>query len=295
VSGSQRSITATHKETKMSNTQLAAAEEVAPLKDIQRFIWSQGDYSAIARETTPAAEALVSALDVRPGVSLVDVAAGDGNLAILAAQRGAAVAAIDIAPQMVELGQARCAAEGLTVKWSEGDAEDLPFVSHSFDRAGSVFGAMFAPRPEQTASELHRVVRPGGLVGLASWTPEGFIGRWVAAIVSYMPPSGVELPPATLWGVEQAARERLEPYAEEITIERRSLPFVYSSVEEMLTFHERCNGPVVAARALLRDRYPQLRDDLRQLIAEFSVREDGSVEIHSEYLIVTARIAETGA
>jgi SAM-dependent methyltransferase len=273
----------------VSNTQLTAADEVAPLKDIQRFIWSQGDYSEIARETRPAAEALASALNVHPGVSLLDVAAGDGNLAVVAARRGAAVAATDITPQMVELGQARCAAEGLAVKWSEGDAEDLPYVTHSFDLVGSVFGAMFAPRPEQTASELHRVVRPGGLLGLASWTPEGFIGRLAAVVASYMPPAAAKLPPPTLWGVEQLARERLEPYAEEIDVEHHSLRFERDSVEELLAFHERCNGPLVAARALLRDRYPQLRAELRQLIEQFNAREDGGVEIDSEYLLVTAR------
>jgi SAM-dependent methyltransferase len=273
----------------MSNTQLAAADEVAPLKDIQRFIWSQGDYPEIAKENMPAAEALLDALDIRPGGSLLDVAAGDGNLAISAARRGAAVAAVDITPQMVELGRARCAAEGLAVKWSEGDAEDLPFVANSFDRVGSVFGAMFAPRADQAAREILRVVRPGGMVGLANWTPDGFVGRLASTIVSYMPRPAVELPPPTDWGIEEVARGRLEPYADDIMVVRHSLSFAGDSAEELLAFHERCNGPMVAARALLRDRYSQLRDDVHRLIEEFNVLEDGAVEIRSEYLLVTAR------
>jgi SAM-dependent methyltransferase len=274
----------------VTNTQLTAAgDQVAPLKDIQRFIWSQGDYAEIARENMPAAEALADALDIRPGISLLDVAAGNGNLAICAARRGAAVAAVDITPQMVEWGKERSAAEGLSVKWSEGDAEDLPFVSHSFDRVGSVFGAMFAPRPERTASELLRVVRPGGLVGLASWTPEGFIGRWVATTIAYMPRAAVELPPATEWGVEQIARERLEPLAQAVSVEQLAVTFAGDSVEDLLAFHERCNGPLVAARALLRERYAQLRDELARLIEEFNLREAGGVEIKSDYLLVTAR------
>jgi SAM-dependent methyltransferase len=199
------------------------------------------------------------------------------------------VAAVDLTPQMVELGRARCAAEGLAVKWSEGDAEDLPFVANSFDRVGSVFGAMFAPRAEQAAGELLRVVRPGGLVGLANWTPDGFVGRLASTIVSYMPRAAVDLPPPTDWGIEEVVRERLEPYADDVAVVTRSLSFARDSAEELLAFHERCNGPMVAARALLRDRYPQLRDDLQRLIEEFNVLENGAVEIRSEYLLVTAR------
>src|SRR5581483_2899634 len=162
---------------RMSSTELSPADELAPLKDIQKFIWSQGDYSELAKENLPATEALTEALRISPGASLLDVAAGNGNVAISAARRGADVAAVDITPQMVELGRARCAAEGVAVKFSEGDAEDLPFVAGSCDRVSSAFGAMFAPRPERAASEVFRGVRAGGLVGLTAGTPESFIGQ----------------------------------------------------------------------------------------------------------------------
>ena len=124
---------------------------------------------------------------------------------------------------------------------------------------------------------------------MASWTPNGFVGRLAAAIVGYMPRPSVELPPPTFWGLEEVVRERLEGYAEEVTVERRSLSFARDSMDELLAFHERCNGPMVAARALLRDRYAPLREDVRQLMDEFNARNDGGVEIHSDYLLVTAR------
>lgn len=273
----------------MTSTGLSAADEVAPLKDIQRFIWSQGDYTELAKENIPATEALTDALQIRPGVSLLDVAAGNGNVAICAARRGAEVAAVDITPQMVELGRARCAAEGLAVKFSEGDAEDLPFVAGSFDRVSSSFGAMFAPRPEQAASELFRVVRPGGLVGLTAWTPESFIGRFAATIASFMPRPQIELSPPTAWGVEHVVRERLEPHASEVSVERLSVSIIRSSVDEMVDFSERFNGPLIAARAVLRERYPDLRDALHALIEDSNVARDGGVEVQSEYLLTIAR------
>jgi ubiquinone/menaquinone biosynthesis C-methylase UbiE len=275
----------------MPSTQLATGN-VAPLKDIQRFIWSQGDYPQIARETMAVAETLAVAVGAQAGISLLDVAAGDGNVAVAAARRGASVAAIDIAPQMVELGRQRCAAEELPVRWSEGDAEDLPFVAGSFDCVASSFGAMFAPRPGQAAAELFRVVRPGGTVGLANWTPEGFIGRLAATIASQLPQPPLQVPAPTAWGVEDVVRERLEPYAAEIIIARRTVPFVHDSVQELLGFYEACNGPLVAARALLRDRYPELRADIRRLIEDSNGAGAGRVEIDSEYLLVLARAAQ---
>jgi SAM-dependent methyltransferase len=272
----------------MASTELNPADELAPLKDIQKFIWSQGDYVEISKENLPAAEALVDALQIGPGVSLLDVAAGHGNVAICAAHRGAEVAAIDITPQMVELGRARCAEEGVAVKFFEGDAEDLPFVTGSFDRASSSFGAMFAPRPDRAASELFRVVRPNGLVGLTAWTPDSFIGRWAATIASFMPRTQVDLPPPTAWGVEDVVRERFAPHAGEITVEQRSVSSTGSSAEELIGFHERCNGPLISARALLRERYPELREALLTVIDESNVSDHG-VEVQSGYLLVIAR------
>lgn len=272
----------------MTSTEVNPADELAPLKDIQKFIWSQGDYAELSKENLPAAEALVDALEISPGVSLLDVAAGHGNVAVCAARRGAEVAAIDITPQMVELGRARCTREGVAVKYSEGDAEDLPFVTGSFDRASSSFGAMFAPRPERAASELFRVVRPNGLVGLTAWTPGSFIGRFAATIASFMPRPQVDLPPPTAWGVEDIVRERFAPHASEVVVERRSVSSSASSTEELVGFHERCNGPLIAARALLRERYPELREALLALIDESNVSGEG-VEVQSGYLLVIAR------
>jgi SAM-dependent methyltransferase len=153
--------------------------DVQPIKDIQKRMWSLGDYRELARQFEPTAAALVEACGVGPGMEVLEVAAGTGNLAVAAARRGARVVASDLTPRMVELGQQRSAAEGLAIEWLEADAEDLPFDAGRFDVAASTFGAMFAPRPQVAATELFRVVRSGGTVGLANWTPQGYLGRQI--------------------------------------------------------------------------------------------------------------------
>ena len=263
--------------------------DVAPLKEIQKFIWGQGDYAALAREGMQAAEALVDASAVAAGHAVLDVAAGNGNVATAAAQRGARVVACDLTPRMVELGRARSEAEGQSVAWAEADAEALPFADASFDRVLSCFGMMFAPRPEVATAELFRVLRPGGIVALANWTPGSFIGRAVAAVSSFMPPPPDGVPAATEWGVEEVVRERLGAHAMDVRVERRSVTMVHASVDAMLEFQRRNNGPCIAATMMLGDRAPELLAALREVIAELNVATDGSARVESDYLLVTAR------
>ena len=263
--------------------------DVTPLKEIQKFIWSQGDYAALAREGMQAAEQLIDAAGVAAGHDVLDVAAGNGNVAIAAARRGAGVVACDLTPKMVELGLARSEAEGQTVEWVEADAEALPFADASFDRVLSCFGAMFAPRPEVATAELFRVLRPGGVVALANWTPGSFIGRAVATVSSFMPPPPEGVPAATEWGVEEVVRERLGSSAADVRVERRSVAMIHPSVDAMLEFQRRNNGPCIAASMVLGDRARELMSALREVIVELNRAKDGSAYVESDYLLVTAR------
>jgi SAM-dependent methyltransferase len=159
------------------------------VKNRIREMWTLGDYRVIAEMTLPASQTLLDACAISAGQEVLDVAAGNGNLALLAAREGAAVVASDLTPAMVELGSARTADEGYDVEWLVADAEALPFDDARFDCSASVFGSMFAPRPEVMAAEMFRVVRPGGTVGLAAWTPTGFQGRVFALGMKYVPPA----------------------------------------------------------------------------------------------------------
>lgn len=275
----------------MSLSESITASDAEPMKDIQRLLWSQGDYAAIAREMLPAAEAVVAALNVADGMSLLDIAAGNGNVAALAAKRGARVVACDLTPKMVELGRSRCEAEDLQVEWLEADAEALRFPDGTFDLAASVFGAMFAPRPQAAAAEMFRVVTPGGSVGMASWTPNGFIGQLVRTVAGHVPAAPGGFPPPTEWGEESTAVRRLAALAAGVETTHSALPITHESPDALITHYERSNGPIVAARMLLRDRYPDLVRDIRELIDEFNQASDGSVLIKAEYLLAIAHVA----
>jgi ubiquinone/menaquinone biosynthesis C-methylase UbiE len=163
----------------------------------------------------------VDACAISAGQEVLDVAAGSGNLAVLAAREGAAVVASDLTPAMLELGRMRTEGERLGVEWVEADAEALPFEDERFDCAASVFGAMFAPRPEVAARELVRVVRPGGTIGMANWTPAGFSGQWFQVAAGYGPPFPEDLPTPIEWGREEIVREPFEGLAVSIRIEPR--------------------------------------------------------------------------
>jgi ubiquinone/menaquinone biosynthesis C-methylase UbiE len=190
---------------------------------------------------------------------------------------------------MVELGRARTEAEGLAVAWREADAEALPFADATFDRVLSCFGAMFAPRPEVTAAELFRVLRPDGAVALANWTPESFAGRAAATISSFMPPPPDGVSPAFLWGVEDVARERLAAHASDVRVQRRTLTKVHPSIDAMVEFQARNNGPWIAASMVLGNRAPELAAALRDVITELNRATDGSARVESDYLLVIAR------
>lgn len=261
--------------------------DYAAMKEGAKALWSLGDYSQIERFTRTASEALVEACAVSAGQEVLDVAAGTGNFALLAAAEGASVVASDLTPKLMERGKARTAAEGVDIEWVAADAEELPFEDARFDCTASVFGAMFAPRPARVAQELFRVTRPGNTVGMACWTPEGFNGRIFEQMNELLPrPEGMPAP--VEWGSEDAVRERFDGLAGSIEFERRMAPLEFGSVDELIAFFENA-GPQVAAKQALGDRYEDAERRFRELVAEFNEAEGEAVSIQSEYLVVVAR------
>lgn len=263
--------------------------DIAELKQRARKVWGLGDYSKLSALLEPAAHELAERCAVAEGQEVLDVAAGDGNFALAAARRGARVVASDLTPEMVERGQARSEAEGLTIQWLEADAEELPFEEGRFDCVGSVFGAFLAPRPDVVAAELFRVARPGGTVAMTSWGPDGFAGRMFDVTAEYAPrPAG--LPKPVEWGVEERVRERLAPHAASIEIHRRIQPWELGSREEFWELLERGAPVHIAVRSQLPpERYESLRGDLDALVDEFNTAGDGSVVLDADYLLVVAR------
>ena len=237
----------------------------------------------------PAAQDLVDACAISAGQEALDIAAGNGNAAILAAREGAAVVASDLTPAMVELGRARTESEGLDVEWVVADAEELPFEDERFDCATSVFGAMFAPRPEVAAREMFRVVRPGNTVGMANWTPDGFNGRFFAMARRFAPAPPPELPDPLDWGHEEIVRERFAHLAGSLLVEPRIVRWSFADGDEAHRFFAD-TGPSASLMEMLdEDGRRRFRDDFVALVDEWNTAGDGSVEIDAEYLLVVAR------
>jgi SAM-dependent methyltransferase len=264
------------------------------MKQASRWMWGLGDYREVARHLQPHAEALAATVDIQPGMDVLDVAAGNGNFAIAAAERGAHVTASDLTPKMIELGRARTEAAGLQIDWQEADAEELPFAADRFDAVASVFGAMFTARPERVAAELFRVVKPGGLVAMANYSNAGFLGSFSELLVKFSlaPPGGIEFPSSFAWGDPQEVRRRFDGKASSLRLERRTVRFSFPSPEEGFSFWERTNPPLMARKTMLPpDRYQQVRAEGASLMWTMNGANDGSLILDSDYLSVLARKA----
>jgi SAM-dependent methyltransferase len=266
--------------------------DLAQLKERMKDFWALGDYPEVARRFEGVAEMLIGACDIGPGDRVLDVAAGNGNVAVAAARSGARVTASDFAPALVEAGRARTRALGLDVRWDEADAEDLPYADASFDAAISTFGLIFAPRPEVAVAEAFRVVRPGGRVALTAWTPDGFTGQVTALMGEYLPAPLVAAKPID-WGIEATVRERMAPYAGDVALARGTVVWEFDSLDEATAWQEANFGALVAARAGLGDRYGELRARLVELMRDWNRAGDGSVRLPAAYLraIAVARAA----
>lgn len=254
-----------------------------------REVWGLGDYTRIADMIRPAARALVDACAISAGQEVLDVAAGSGNVAVLAAEEGARVVASDISPGQVRLGSSRTAAEGLDVEWVEADAEALPFEDERFDCCTSVFGAMFAPRPEIAASEMFRVLRPGGTFGMAVWGTFGFQGEMFEMTSEYVPALPEGVPSPREWAREDVARARLEGLASSIEIERRSMRWEFPSVEALFEVY-RAGGPNVAAeRAMEPEQQAEMAQRATEIVRRWDRGDGSSLLLEPEYVQIVAR------
>ncbi|MFN8217495.1 MAG: methyltransferase domain-containing protein [Solirubrobacterales bacterium] len=266
------------------------APDLAAVTQMQQKTWSEGDFAMVASLVNFPSECLIEALEIVPGERVLDVACGSGNAALAAARRawGNTVGA-DFVPALLERGRERAAAERLEIEFIEADAQALPFEDASFDVATSVFGAMFAPDQEQTAAELLRVVKPGGRIGMANWTPDGGIAQLFAVIVRHTggPPPGTLPPP--LWGTEERLRELFGDGIAELRLERRGSRQAFRSADHYIEFFRTYFGPVKAAFDKVGPEGAEaLSADLREFLEGANTGGDRALVIEPEYLQVIA-------
>ncbi|MFL5093144.1 MAG: class I SAM-dependent methyltransferase [Xanthobacteraceae bacterium] len=258
--------------------------DLTAVKARQQAAWSSGDYAVVGTTLQIVGEDLCEALDVRPGQKVLDVAAGNGNVSLAAARRWCDVIATDYVRALLERAQERAIADRLSVEVREADAESLPFPDGSFDVVVSSFGVMFTPDQERAAAELIRVCKRGGKIGLANWTPEGFIGQLFKTIGKYLaPPLGIKSP--ALWGTRARIAELFEPHASSIKSTQRSFVFRYRSAEHWLQVFKTYYGPLLKAFAALDPpRQAALERDLKTLIGQLNRSGNSAMVVPSEYL-----------
>ena len=267
--------------------QTTVSAEPDPLAARVRATWTSGDFGRIARGYELGAAQFITRLGLEQGERVLDVATGTGNLAIPAARTGALVTGVDIAPNLITQAKARAAAEGLAIRLDVGDAESLGYDDDEFDTAVSMFGAMFAARPERAASELLRVVRPGGRIAMANWTPTSFIGEMLKTTSRYSAPAA-GVPSPLLWGTEDCVAERLGSGLSSLMLTRRIITFEFaldpaSVVNEFIQWY----GPTLRAWSSLDEAGKRaLRRELEALWADHNRANDGTTRVQSEYLEV---------
>jgi ubiquinone/menaquinone biosynthesis C-methylase UbiE len=261
------------------------------LKNRQMSAWASGDYAMIGTTLQEVGEQLAEACDLRWDDRVLDVAAGNGNATLAAARRGCTVTSTDYVGTMLERGAERAKAERLEVRFQVADAEALPFEDASFDAVLSTFGVMFSPDQSTAAAELARVCRPGGRIGLANWTPEGFIGQMFKVLGRQTaPPAGVQ--PPSLWGVESHLRSLFGNQATSIAVTPRHFNFRYRSAAHFIDIFRTWYGPVLKAFAALpADKAQLLEQDLTELLDRMNTAAPSSLVVPSEYLqvVITRR------
>jgi SAM-dependent methyltransferase len=263
-----------------------SAIDLTAVKTRQQAAWSTGNYAVVGTTLQIVGETLCEALDLRSGANVLDVAAGNGNASLAAARRWCDVTSTDYVPSLLESGRARSVAEGLNIEFQIADAENLPFAAASFDVVMSTFGVMFTPNQDQAASELARVCKPLGKIGLANWTPDSFIGQLFKLIGQYIPPApGVKSP--ALWGTKATIEELFGNTAREIRITSREFVFRYRSAAHWIEVFRTYYGPMNKTfSALDAAKQAGFTEQLLALIATRNRSGDRTVVLPSEYLEV---------
>jgi SAM-dependent methyltransferase len=267
---------------------MADAIDFEAVKNVQRHVWSEGDFAMIATTINIVAESLCETVDVLPGDTVLDVACGSGNTAIAAARRFAEVTGVDYVEALLERARERAHAERLDIAFAAGDAEDLQFPDASFDVVLSTFGAMFAPNQPRAAAELMRVCRPGGRIGMSNWSPEGVTGQMFRLGAKYAaPPAAID--PPVLWGTEERVRELFGDGVSSIRFERRLCQFRFHSAEHWLNYFRRWFGPTKAAFDRLDEAGASAYEaDLIDLMERNNRAGDRALVVPSEYIEVVA-------
>ena len=270
----------------MTQNPPSAQPDLMAVKARQQGAWSSGDYAVVGTTLQIVGEQLCEALDLRAGQGVLDVAAGNGNVALAAARRWCDVTATDYVPALLDRARERAGAERLAMQFREADAEALPFDDGSFDVVVSTFGVMFTPDQDRAAAELLRVCRRGGKIGLANWTPDGFIGQLFKTIGRHLPPpAGIRSP--ALWGTRERLAELFAPEAASIASAQRHFVFRYRSPAHWLEVFKGYYGPLLKAFAALPPAgQAALEADVLALIARFNRSGDGAMVVPSEYLEV---------
>lgn len=262
------------------------------IKQVQRQVWSAGDFAMVASTSVIVGEELCEAVDVLPDEAVLDVACGSGNATLAAARRAwGNTVGLDYVPALLEHGARRAAAERLEVEWVEGDAENLPFADASFDVVLSSFGVMFAPDQERAAAELLRVCRRGGRIGLANWTPQGLVGQAMGVIARHAPSAPGTQPPV-LWGTEARLRELFGDGISGLETATRELDFRFRSAEHWLEFFRAYFGPVKVTLERLDEAARQaLVGETKAILEHFNRAGERALVAPAEYLEVVARRA----
>jgi SAM-dependent methyltransferase len=269
--------------------------QLTEFKQTARRTWAAGDYDAMMRQERlyEVGERLVRRIGIEPGEDVLDIACGTGNASIPAARIGGRVTGIDLTPEMLAVARTRAEAAEVEIEWVEGDAENLPFDDDHFDVVLSAFGCMFAPRHEVATDEIARVLRPGGRMGLCTWTPEGAIGDFFRTVGAHLPslPEFVDPPP--LWGDENHVRELFEGTGIRLEFEREIWDITHDSGRAAVECYTTAFGPVVEARrrAEGEGRWPHLRDDMLRLFERHGSSRGEQMVFPAEYLVVLGWMA----
>lgn len=268
------------------NATAAAAPNLAAIKARQQAVWTAGDYGRLGVTLQIVGESLCEAVDLRAGEQVLDVAAGNGNASLAAARRFAEVTSTDYVTTLLDQGRERAAVERLPIEFKFADAEQLPFEDSCFDVVLSSFGVMFTPDQERAASELLRVTRAGGRIGLANWTPDGFIGSVFKIVGKHMPPpAGTK--PAGLWGTEPRLAELFGPASSDIRVVRKQFMFRYLSAAHWIQVFETYYGPILKAlESLDANGQAAMRGDLTNLLERSNRAGPGTLVVPGEYLEV---------